>query len=112
MTFRIELEGCINCGWCRRTCPTDTIFFFLTRHRTHVIDPAGCIDCGICAKVCPVNVISHDAEYVHDGDELAAARQRARDWAKRERQAKLQRRARAEAEVRKVAAINAAAVSA
>lgn len=109
MTYRIELEGCINCGWCRRTCPTDTISFFLTGHRTHVIEPAGCIDCGICANVCPVHVISHDQAYVHDPVELEAAKQKARGWARRERQLKQQRRTRAEIAAQKVAAGHATA---
>lgn len=108
MTYRIDLEGCINCGWCRRVCPTDTIVFFITHRRTHLIEPEGCIDCGICAKVCPVNVISHDESYLHDTSELESAKQKARERARRDRQAKLQRRARAAAAADKVAAMRAA----
>jgi len=104
MTFKIELEGCINCGWCRRACPTDTIHFFLTQHRTHVIDPTGCIDCAICARVCPVNVISHDPTYVHDPVDVSTAKDHARAYASRQHAAKLQRRTRAEAAVQRVAA--------
>ena len=52
----IDLAGCINCGWCRRVCPTETIKYFSTGHRTHVVEPDGCIDCGICVPVCPVDV--------------------------------------------------------
>jgi NAD-dependent dihydropyrimidine dehydrogenase PreA subunit len=104
MTYRISLEGCINCGWCRRACPTETVRFFLTNHRTHVIDPTGCIDCAICAKVCPVNVISYDAEYVHDPIDLAAAKEHAREWARTQRRTKLNRRARASAAAKAVAA--------
>src|SRR5438105_11084712 len=103
MTYRIELEGCINCGWCRRSCPTDTIHFFTTHHRTHVIEPEGCIDCAICAKVCPVNVISHDPSYVHDPEQLEAAKARARAWAGKQRALREQRRARARMAVRKLA---------
>jgi ferredoxin len=108
MTYRIELAGCINCGLCRRACPTDTIRFFLTHQRTHVIEPEGCIDCAICAKVCPVNVIAHDPTYVHDPDLFAAAQQKARDWAGRQRKLTLQRRARAAATAKLVAARRAA----
>lgn len=97
MTYRIELDGCINCGWCRRACPTETITFFLTHQRTHVIKPEGCIDCAICARVCPVNVISYDAEYEHNPDQLAVAKEQARGWARRQRQAAQQRKDRAAA---------------
>ena len=48
-----------------------------------MIDPAGCIDCGICANICPVQCISLDAVYEHDPVELAAAKQQAKDWARR-----------------------------
>jgi ferredoxin len=108
MTYRIDLEGCINCSWCRRTCPTETISFFLTRHRTHIIEPSGCIDCGICVHVCPVNVITYDPTYEHNPTELEAAKEHARQWARRQRQVKLQRRARAEAAAKKVAAARTA----
>lgn len=97
MAYRIDLEGCINCGWCRRACPTETVAFFLTHQRKHVIKPEGCIDCAICARVCPVNVIGYDPTYEHDPQQLAAAKERARGWARRQRQAAQQRKARAEA---------------
>lgn len=87
----IELAGCINCGWCRRVCPTETIKYFSTGHRTHVVDPDGCIDCGICAPVCPVQVIHDVAEYVVAPERLAAAKEKARAFAARERQARLER---------------------
>jgi formate hydrogenlyase subunit 6/NADH:ubiquinone oxidoreductase subunit I len=83
VAYAIDLGPCINCGLCRRACPTECIHFFTTRHRTHVIDPARCIDCGICAKVCPVECISHDPEYVHDPVPLAEAKQQAKAWARR-----------------------------
>lgn len=82
MAFTIALEPCINCGLCRRACPTECIHYFTTGKRTHVIDPAACIDCGICAKLCPVDCISHDPTYVHDPLPLAAAKQHAKAWAR------------------------------
>src|SRR6266699_2088451 len=100
MAYRIELDVCINCGWCRRSCPTDTIRFFTTHQRTHVIEPQGCIDCAICAHVCPVNVIALDPTYAHEPAELEAAKERARTWARKQRQLKEQRRARAAMAVR------------
>lgn len=83
MAFTINLDPCINCGLCRRACPTACIHYFTTGRRTHVIDPAYCIDCGICARVCPVDCIDHDPAYVHDPITLAEAKEQARGWARR-----------------------------
>lgn len=83
MAYTIDLAPCINCGLCRRACPTECIHYFTTGHRTHVIDPASCIDCGICARVCPVDCIAHDPTYVHDPAPLAEAKQHAKAWARR-----------------------------
>ena len=83
MAFQIDLGPCINCGLCRRACPTECIHYFTTGRRTHVIDPAYCIDCGLCAKVCPVSCISHDPTYVHDPLPLAEAKQHAKAWARK-----------------------------
>lgn len=95
MTYRIADEGCINCGWCRRACPTDTIRFFTTGERRHVIIADACIDCGICQRVCPVDVIRHDGSYVHDPVLLEAAKAKARDWAGGQRRMRERRRQRA-----------------
>ena len=83
MAYVIDLAPCINCGLCRRACPTECIHYFTTGHRTHVIDPAACIDCGLCAKVCPVACISHDAAYEHEPEPLALAKQHAKAWARK-----------------------------
>lgn len=93
MAYVIDLRACINCGLCRRTCPTDTIRYFTTGRRTHVIEPAGCINCDLCAQACPVDCISRDPSYVHDPNELAAAKQKAKAWARRRHEALLARRA-------------------
>ena len=82
MAVRIELEPCINCGLCRRACPTETIHYFTTGKRTHVVEASGCIDCDLCVKVCPENCIVPDTAYVHDPVELEAAKERARNWAR------------------------------
>ena len=84
MAVLIELEACINCGLCRRACPTETIHFFTTGKRTHVVEAAGCIDCDLCIPVCPENCIVRDEGYVHDPAELAAAKERAKVWARRQ----------------------------
>jgi formate hydrogenlyase subunit 6/NADH:ubiquinone oxidoreductase subunit I len=86
----IDLSKCINCGWCRRVCPTETIKYFSTGHRTHVVEPDGCIDCGICPPVCPVDCIS-EVEYVVPEDKLAAAKDKARSFAANQRRMKQDR---------------------
>lgn len=84
MAVTILLEPCINCGLCRKACPTETIHFFTTGRRTHVVEPAGCIDCDICVPICPEKCIVRDETYVHEPAVLEAAKGRARDWAKRQ----------------------------
>ena len=82
MAVTILLEPCINCGLCRKACPTETIHFFTTGKRTHVVEPSGCIDCDICVPICPEKCIVRDETYVHEPAVLEAAKGRARDWAK------------------------------
>jgi ferredoxin len=88
----IDLAECINCGWCRRVCPTETIKYFSTGHRTHIVEPDGCIDCGICVRVCPVDCI-HPQEYTVPEDKLEQAKEQARAYAAKQRQMKLNREA-------------------
>jgi formate hydrogenlyase subunit 6/NADH:ubiquinone oxidoreductase subunit I len=95
MAVRILLDPCINCGLCRRACPTETIRFFTTRQRTHVVEPAGCIDCDRCVQVCPEACIVPDTAYVHDPAELEAAKAKARTWASRQNETRKRIRARA-----------------
>ena len=103
MAYVIDQSRCINCAWCRRECPTDTIHYFDQVNRKHNIDPQFCIDCDICARVCPMDCISYEPELVPDADSLAHAKQRARAWARDRRQLKLGIRAYAESQVLKIA---------
>ena len=107
MTVVIELGACINCGLCRRVCPTETIHFFSTNRRTHVVEPSGCIDCDKCVQVCPENCITYDSEYAHDPLELVAAKTKAKAWAHRQNETRQNLRARALAGVRAAGAANA-----
>jgi Fe-S-cluster-containing hydrogenase component 2 len=54
-----------------------------------VIEAEGCIDCDICAQVCPVDCITYDESYKPDPVNLEAAKERARQWARRRRQDQL-----------------------
>ena len=87
----IDLAACINCGWCRRVCPTETIKYFATGHRTHIVEPDGCIDCGICVPVCPVNCIDPVADYVVAPALLDAAKAHAKSFAAKQRKVKQNR---------------------
>ena len=102
MAYVIDQDRCINCWWCRRECPTDTIHYFDQPNRKHWIDPEGCIDCDICAQVCPMGCITHDASVAPQPHNLAAAKERARAWAGQRRQGRLAIRAYAESQVVKV----------
>jgi ferredoxin len=104
---RIDLAGCINCGWCRRACPTETIKYFATHHRTHVVEPDGCIDCGICQRVCPVNCIEPDEAYVVPAPMLEAARAKAKQFAANQRRMQLDREAVARNALEKLASRSA-----
>ncbi len=99
MAYVIDQDRCINCWWCRRECPTDTIHYFDQPNRKHWIDPEGCIDCDICARVCPMDCITQHPEIVPSAENLKAARLRARSWARARRLLKVGIRAYAEAQV-------------
>jgi formate hydrogenlyase subunit 6/NADH:ubiquinone oxidoreductase subunit I len=86
----IDLADCINCGWCRRVCPTETIKYFSTGKRTHVVERDGCIDCGICVDVCPVHCIYPDP-YIVPAEELELAKGKARAFAAKKRKQKQDR---------------------
>ena len=87
----IDLVQCINCGWCRRVCPTETIKYFATGHRTHIVEADGCIDCGICMPICPVQCIHPVEDYTVSPEHLAAAREKAKSFAANQRRIKQQR---------------------
>ena len=89
MTYVIDKDACINCGLCRRACPTDTIHYYDTADFIHTIYPEECIDCGKCVPVCPADCISFDPSYVHDPEELAGAKAKAREWARKRRAGEL-----------------------
>src|SRR5436305_13309646 len=88
---QIDLSECINCSWCRRVCPTETIKYFATGHRTHVVEADGCIDCGICTPICPVQCIHPVPDYIVSIEDLDVARTKAKAFASNQRQLKLDR---------------------
>lgn len=96
---KIDLSRCINCSLCRRACPTEAINYFSTGKRTHVVDQALCIGCDLCVKVCPVDCINEDSTYAISPEALAAAKAKAREWAKRQHSIKMMRQQRTTAAI-------------
>lgn len=89
MTYVIDAGLCINCGYCRRVCPTDTIHYFDTEDFQHTIYREECIDCNACVPVCPVDCIAFDPTDVLVDDALEAALEKARAWARKRNQDEL-----------------------
>lgn len=96
MGYMIDQDRCINCWFCRRECPTETIRYFDQDNRKHWIDPAGCIDCDICARVCPVQCITPQPEERLGPEAMAQGRDRARAFYRERRQLTMDIRAFAE----------------
>lgn len=68
----IDVENCILCGMCDRSCSTDCITVD-KQARTWVIDRLQCVQCGYCITVCPKKCLSMDPNYapattVHEAD--------------------------------------------
>jgi electron transport complex protein RnfB len=105
MAYVIDQSHCINCSWCRRECPTDTIRYLAEPNRKHRIDPEGCIDCNICARVCPMDCITYNPEVVPTPENLEAAKVRARGWAGQRRRLRLGIRAYAQSQVIRIAGV-------
>lgn len=52
----INEDACINCGKCKKVCPTEAI----TKHTSfHRINKQECLTCFACARACPINVIAY-----------------------------------------------------
>jgi ferredoxin len=102
MAYVIDQDRCINCWWCRRSCPTGTIDYFNQPNRKHYINPDGCIDCDICAQVCPMDCITHNPEITPTTEQLEAAKEKARRWAGERRRLKIGLRSYAESQIARI----------
>ena len=58
----IDVDTCILCGMCDRSCATDCISVD-KKQRYWEINPFQCIQCGYCITVCPKNSLSMDPNY-------------------------------------------------
>ena len=56
--YRIEEEGCIQCGQCVRACPGDAISWE-DKKENPIINMKDCLVCGKCEKICPKDVIGY-----------------------------------------------------
>lgn len=68
----IEVDQCILCGMCDRSCTTGAIVVS-KEDRTWTIDRFRCVQCGYCVTVCPKSCLFMLPDYA------AASSQRSRD---------------------------------
>ncbi len=63
-----NVEDCILCGMCQKSCPCNCILVVKAENRWE-IDPFMCIQCGSCVRACPTNCLSMDPECTPAGPE-------------------------------------------
>jgi NAD-dependent dihydropyrimidine dehydrogenase PreA subunit len=52
------IKGCIGCGTCVRTCPTDVLGQDKKTKKAFIKYPADCQICHLCRMYCPVGAIT------------------------------------------------------
>ena len=60
--IRNEVEACILCGMCDKSCPTDSITVDKSS-RIWEINAFSCIQCGYCVTVCPKKCLYMEPDY-------------------------------------------------
>ncbi len=53
-----QIKGCIGCGICIKTCPTDVIRPDEKTGKEFIKYPADCQICHLCRMYCPVDAIT------------------------------------------------------
>lgn len=56
------IRGCIGCGTCMLTCPTDVIRQDTRTRKARIQYPADCQICHLCRLYCPVDAITISPE--------------------------------------------------
>ena len=69
----IDVDRCILCGMCDRSCSTDCITVD-KQNRFWEIQPYQCVQCGYCITVCPKDCLSMDPDYWMASTEASAVR--------------------------------------
>ncbi len=59
---RIEINDCISCGLCMRSCPSDAIAVD-RKAGTWTIERFDCVQCGSCVSVCPKKCLFMEKGY-------------------------------------------------
>ena len=57
-----RIKGCIGCGTCVKTCPTDVIRQDPETNKAFIKYPADCQICHLCNMYCPVDAITISPE--------------------------------------------------
>jgi len=57
-----DVDVCILCGMCERSCVADAIAVD-KQARTWSVNPFRCVQCGYCISVCPKKCLSMDPAY-------------------------------------------------
>lgn len=57
-----SINGCIGCGTCVKTCPTDVIRLDRRTHKAVITYLADCQICHLCRMYCPVDAITISPE--------------------------------------------------
>ncbi len=57
-----KIKGCIGCGTCVKTCPTDVLRLDETTGKAIIAHPEDCQICHLCRMYCPVNAITISPE--------------------------------------------------
>ena len=102
MAYVIDQTRCINCSWCRRECPTDTIHYFDQENRKHQIDPQVLHRLRHLRAGLPDELHHPPAGGRAHAEQLAIGKDRARTWARNRRKLKLGFRAYAESQVLRI----------
>ena len=60
--IRCDVDACILCGMCERSCTTDCIKVD-KQARTWQINAFGCVQCGYCVTICPRKCLYMEPDY-------------------------------------------------